>query len=116
MRRRCKAIQETDGIVEQVEEHEMAAAAAMADATGMYTCPHTGTALAALFKLLQRKVIGSNERVIVISTAHALKFTPFKVGYHEGTLPEVESDLANPPVYLPADAEIVRDTIQRRFS
>ncbi len=111
-----QAIQETDGIVEQVDEHEMAAAAAMADATGMYTCPHTGTALAALFKLLQRKVIGSNERVIVISTAHGLKFTPFKVGYHEGTLTEVESDFANPPVYLPADADIVRDAIQRKLS
>ena len=111
-----QAIQETDGIVEQVSEHEMAAAAAMADKTGMYTCPHTGTALAALFKLLERKVIRSHERVIVISTAHGLKFTPFKVGYHEGTLAEVESDLANPPVYLPADAEIVRETIQRRLA
>ncbi len=111
-----QAIQETDGIVEQVNEHEMASAAAMADATGMYTCPHTGTALAALFKLLQRKVIASDQRVIVISTAHGLKFTPFKVGYHEGTLAEVESDLANPPVYLPADAAIVRDAIQRKLA
>ena len=111
-----QAIQETDGIVEQASEHEMAGAAAMADKTGMYTCPHTGAALAALFKLLERKVIRSHERVIVISTAHGLKFTPFKVGYHEGTLAEVESDLANPPVYLPADAEIVRETIQRRLA
>ena len=111
-----QAIQETDGIVEQVSEHEMAAAAAMADTTGMYTCPHTGTALAALFKLLVRKVVRSSERVVVISTAHGLKFTPFKVGYHEGTLTEVESDLANPPVYLPADAAIVRETIQRRLA
>ena len=116
MRRRCRRFQETDGIVEQVDEHRDGSGAAMADATGMYTCPHTGTALAALFKLLQRKVIGSNERVIVISTAHGLKFTPFKVGYHEGTLTEVESDLANPPVYLPADADIVRDAIQRKLS
>ena len=111
-----QAIQETDGIVEQVNEHEMAAASAMADATGMYTCPHTGTALAALFKLLQRKVVQSHQRVIVVSTAHGLKFTPFKVGYHEGTLAEVESDLANPPVYLPPDADIVRDTIQRKLA
>ena len=111
-----QAIQETDGIVEQVSEHEMAAAAAMADATGMYTCPHTGAALAALFKLLEREVVKSSERVVVISTAHGLKFTPFKVGYHEGTLEEVESDFANPPVYLPADAAIVRETIQRRFT
>ncbi len=111
-----QAIQETDGIVEQVSEHEMAAAAAMADTTGMYTCPHTGAALAALFKLLERKVVKTSERVVVISTAHGLKFTPFKVGYHEGTLVEVESDLANPPVYLPADAEIVRETIRRRLT
>ena len=111
-----QAIQETDGIVEQVSEHEMAAAAAMADSTGMYTCPHTGAALAALFKLLERKVVKTSERVVVISTAHGLKFTPFKVGYHEGTLAEVESDFANPPVYLPADAEIVRETIRRRLT
>ncbi|MXZ19417.1 MAG: threonine synthase [Caldilineaceae bacterium SB0665_bin_25] len=111
-----QAIQKTDGIVEQVEEHEMAAAAAMADATGMYTCPHTGTALAALFKLQQREVVQSHQRVVVVSTAHGLKFTPFKVGYHEGTLAEVESDLANPPVYLPADADIVRETIQRKLA
>jgi len=111
-----QAIRETDGIVEQVSEHEMAAAAAMADATGMYTCPHTGAALAALFKLLEQSVVKSSDRVVVISTAHGLKFTPFKVGYHEGTLDEVESDFANPPVYLPADAEIVRETIQRRLT
>jgi threonine synthase len=111
-----QAIQETDGIVEQASEHEMAGAAAMADKTGMYTCPHTGTALAALFKLLERKVVRSSERVVVISTAHGLKFTPFKVGYHEGTLTEVESDLANPPVYLPADLEIVKETIQRKLA
>ena len=111
-----QAIQETDGIVEQISEHEMAAAAARADATGMYTCPHTGAALAALFKLMERKVIRSHERAIVLSTAHGLKFTPFKVGYHEGTLTEVESDLANPPVYLPADLEIVKETIQRKLA
>ena len=110
-----QAIQETDGIVEQVSEHEMAAAAARADMTGMYTCPHTGTALAALFKLLNRGVVQSHERVIVINTAHGLKFTPFKVGYHEGTLAEVESDLANPPVYLPADPGVVKETVQRKL-
>ena len=111
-----QAIQETDGIVEQISEHEIAAAAARADATGMYTCPHTGAALAALFKLMERQVIRSHERAIVLSTAHGLKFTPFKVGYHEGTLTEVESDLANPPVYLPADLEIVKETIQRKLA
>lgn len=110
-----QAIQMTDGIVEQATEHELAEAAARADLTGMYTCPHTGVALAALFKLVNRGVIQSHERVIVISTAHGLKFTGFKVGYHDGTLAEVDSTLANPPVYLPADADQVKAAIQQRL-
>ena len=110
-----QAIQATNGIVEQATEHELANAAARADLTGMYTCPHTGVALAVLFKLVGRGEIRSDERVVVISTAHGLKFTPFKVGYHEGTLAEVESELANPPTYLPADAQVVKETIRRRL-
>jgi len=110
-----QAIQMTDGIVEEVSEDELANAAALADNTGMYTCPHTGTALAALFNLRRRGTIQRHERVVVVSTAHGLKFTPFKVGYHEGTLDEVESRFANPPVYLPADAGVVKDTIARKL-
>lgn len=110
-----QAVQMTNGIVEQVSEDELANAAAMADLTGMYTCPHTGVALAALFKLVERGEIKSSDRVIVISTAHGLKFTSFKVGYHEDNLAEVESRFANPPVYLPADAKVVQETIARKL-
>ena len=59
--------------------------------------------------------IQRDERVVVISTAHGLTFTPFKVGYHEGTLEEVEGRFANPPVYLPADAGVVKETIKRKL-
>jgi threonine synthase len=110
-----QAIQASNGIVEQATEHELANAAALADLTGMYTCPHTGVALAVLFKLIARGAISSRDRVIVISTAHGLKFTSFKVGYHEGSLAEVESEHANPPVYLPADAKVVQETIRRKL-
>jgi threonine synthase len=110
-----QAVVESNGIVEAVSEHELANAAARADLTGMYTCPHTGVALAALFKLVERGEIRSSDRVVVISTAHGLKFTGFKVGYHEGKLDEVESELANPPVYLPADAGIVKEAIARKL-
>ena len=37
-----------------------------------------GVALAALTKLRERQVIGSDDRVVVISTAHGLKFTHSK--------------------------------------
>lgn len=109
------AVRESNGIVEEATEHELANAAALADRTGMYTCPHTGVALAVLFKLLQRGEIKSSERVVVVSTAHGLKFTGFKVGYHEGRLDEVESEHANPPVYLQADARVVKETIARKL-
>jgi threonine synthase len=46
---------------------------------GMFNCPHTGVALAALIKLRQRNVIGANDRTVVVSTAHGLKFTQSKV-------------------------------------
>jgi threonine synthase len=109
------AIQASNGLVEQATEHELANAAALADLTGMYACPHTGVALAVLFKLVERGVIQGSDRVVVVSTAHGLKFTGFKVGYHEGNLPEVESQYANPPVYLPADARVVKETLDRKL-
>ena len=110
-----QALRETNGIVEQASEHELANAAALADRTGMYTCPHTAVALAVLFKLKDRGVISANDRTVVISTAHGLKFTNFKLHYHEGDLPEVESQLANPPVNLPADVDLVRKTLLERL-
>ncbi len=102
--------------MEQASEDELANAAALADLTGMYTCPHTGVALAATMKLIERGEIKKDERVVVVSTAHGLKFTGFKTGYHEGTLDEVESRFANPPVYLPADAKMVKETIARKLN
>ncbi len=111
-----KAIEATDGIVEQATENELAAAAAHADLTGMFTCPHTGVALAVLTKLIKRGVIKSEDKTVVISTAHGLKFTDFKVGYHESTLEEVTSQYANPAVHLPAKVDAVKAEIEKRLS
>jgi len=102
------------GIVEQASEDELANAAALADRCGMFNCPHTGVALAALLKLKERGVVAPDERVIVISTANGLKFAEFKVGYHRGTLEGVTSRHANLPVELPADFDAVRRAIDER--
>lgn len=109
--RAVKALQACDGVVEQVTEDELANAAARADRTGSYACPHTGVALAALFKLVDRGVIEKDQRVIVISTAHGLKFSRFKVDYHQQELQAVLEQYPNPPIELPADYETVRNTI-----
>ena len=100
--RAVKVLSKMDGIVEQATEDELANAAVLADRTGMYCCPHTGVALAVLFKLIKRGDIQKDDRVVVISTAHGLKFTDFKVGYHDSALQDVISRHANPPVELPA--------------
>lgn len=110
------AIRESDGIVEQATENELAAATAEADLTGMFTCPHTGVALAVLKKLINRGLIKASDRTVVISTAHGLKFTDFKVKYHESRLEDVMSQYANPAVHLPADADVVQAEIQKRLS
>jgi len=113
--RAVKMLQAFNGMVEQVSEDELANAAARADKTGMYCCPHTGVALAVLFKLVERGDIGPSDRVIVISTAHGLKFTDFKVGYHDRVLKEVVARYNNPPLELPADYRTVKEAIAREL-
>jgi threonine synthase len=109
--RAVKVLRAFDGVVEQASEDELANAAARADRAGLYCCPQTGTALAVLFKLIERGEVLPEHRVVVISTAHGLKFTGFKVGYHERTLAEVVSRHANPPLELPADPAVVTKAI-----
>jgi threonine synthase len=108
-----RTLQRFDGIVEQATERELADAAARADLTGMFNCPHTGVALAALEKLVARGQIRKSDRVIVVSTASGLKFAEFKVAYHTGTLEGVAPRYANPPLELPNDFDAVRRAIDR---
>ncbi len=111
-----RSLREFDGVVEQASEDELADAAALSDRTGLFSCPHTGVALAALIKLVDKGIISKTDRTIVISTAHGLKFSEFKVGYHEGTLGEVKSSHANRPVPLAPDAGLVREVLDRELA
>lgn len=115
--RALRALEAMNGVVEEATEDELCDAAARADATGMYTCPHTAVALAALEKLVARGEVKKGERVVVVSTASGLKFTEFKVRYHERSLggegqARVEPRHANPPLELPADYARVRKAIE----
>jgi threonine synthase len=113
--RAVRALEAMNGVVEQASEHELADASARADRTGMYTCPHTAVALAVIEKLVNRGVIDRDERVVCVSTAHGLKFTEFKVRYHEGQLSDVNARLANPPQYLAPEYGKVVDAIAAHF-
>lgn len=113
IRRAIRVLQRFNGVVEEATEQELADEAARADRTGMFNCPHTGVALAALRKLVERKVIRSHERVVVISTAHGLKFADQKTAYHLGQLPGIRPAHRNVPLELPPDPPRVADAIAR---
>jgi threonine synthase len=105
-----RTLRQFNGIVEQATEEELADAAALGDRTGMFNCPHTGVALAALLKLLKAGKIDKAERVVVISTAHGLKFVEMKVKYHRRDL-EFACRHANQPVELPARLDAVKEAL-----
>lgn len=111
--RAIRTLRVFDGVVEQATEDELANAAASADRGGMFNCPHTGVALAALLKLVARGLVKKSDRVVVVSTAHGLKFSEFKVGYHEAKLPGVAATHANRPIDVAAKYADVRDAVLR---
>jgi Threonine synthase len=106
-----KTLKMFDGIVEQASEEELSNAAALVDRTGTFNCPHTGVAIAAFLKLLEKKFFNPKDRVVIISTAHGLKFVEFKVGYHQGTIEGVSPKHANTPVELPPDPDEIEKAI-----
>jgi len=113
-RKAVRVLRQFEGIVEQASEGELAEAAAEADRAGLYCCPQTGVALAALKKLVGRGEIRPEGRVVVISTAHGLKFSAFKAGYHRSPVAGGgERRYANAPIEVEASYEKVHDAVFR---
>jgi threonine synthase len=105
-----RTLKQFDGLVMDATEQELSDAAALGDRTGMFNDPHTGVALAAMIKLIKSGKIDRSEHVVVISTAHGLKFTDFKVNYHEGKL-GFPSMYANKPIEVAANVSAVKEAL-----
>jgi len=110
-----RALRATNGIVEQATEAELVQAAAEVDRFGFFNDPQTGVALAATNKLVKALSIPASSRVVVISTAHGLKFAEFKSRFHQGQIPVSDTSLQNPPTSVPADVNAVRAAINGRI-
>jgi threonine synthase len=113
VKKAIRVLKQFNGAVEQATEEELADAAAEADLTGLYNCPHTGVALAVLKKMVHRREVQPDQRVVVISTAHGLKFTGFKTRYHDSDYENIGCRFANPPIEVPANYNSVRDALLR---
>ena len=105
----------TDGIVAQVSESELADAAAFGDRYGFFIDPQTGVALGVARKLIASGTIEAGARVVVISTAHGLKFTDFKLETHRGRVPGTDKALRNLPIEVPADLDKVRKVLDGKL-
>jgi len=106
-----RALKVTNGLVSSVSEAALLAAMNAADRAGLFVCPHTATALAGVKALVDEKRLTASDDIVVVSTAHGLKFTEQKVAFHEGRLAVSDGALAsarNPPRTLPASLDEVR--------
>jgi len=110
-----RILKEFEGIVEQASEKELSDAAALVDRTGTFNCPHTGVALAVFLKLQKKNLFNPKDKIVIISTAHGLKFVEFKIGYHKKELDDVISEYSNQPVELPNDYNAVIDAINKNL-
>ncbi len=114
--RAVKVLKDFNGEVYQVSEEQLANAAHLADRTGLYCDPHTGVALGALLQMVDSKRVSQKERIIVVSTAHGLKFSEFKMKYHQHQIDGVQAKYSNPISECPPDIEKVQAVLAQRLS
>jgi threonine synthase len=115
VKKAIRVLKKFNGVVEIASEQELSDAAHRADRYGLYNCPHTGVALAATFKCIEKGIIAKKEKVVVISTAHGLKFTEFKVQYHKSEIPGTDPRFINKIVEAPADLSKVMEILEKRI-
>lgn len=87
-----REIQFFDGVVARVTEEELLDAGALANRHGLAICPNSAVALAGAMQLRREGVIRKDDLVVVVATAHALKFSGSAIAYHDSGRP-----FANPP-------------------
>lgn len=103
------ALRISNGVVESVSEAELSEAGRQADLSGLYVCPHTAVALAAVTKQRANGTIRQGESVVVVATAHGLKFTEFKTAVAADTVPGAKLGHAMTPHAVADDYAAVRD-------
>ena len=113
--RAVKILKKYSGEVYSVSEEQLADAAHLADRTGLYCDPHTGVAMGALIQMIDAKKVSRKDRIVVVSTAHGLKFSEFKTRYHKQEMAGFDPKYANPISECPANTDKVREILEQRF-
>jgi threonine synthase len=111
-----RALQWSDGEVEQVSEQEIADAKAVIGRDGIGCEPASAVTLAGIRKMVLAGAIKRNEDIVAILTGHVLKDPDYTVNYHSGTLGyldesgkkvSIEARYANAFIRLPAERDAI---------
>lgn len=94
-RKAVRAIEWTDGVVEQVSDQEIMDAKALIDRQGIGCEPASACSLAGVRKLVANEIIRPDETVVGVLTGHVLKDPDATIEYHRGTLEHIESHYPN---------------------
>jgi threonine synthase len=106
-KRAVRALEWTNGLVEQVSDDEIMDAKAIVDRTGIGCEPASAASVAGTRKLVRQGVIQPHETVVSILTGNLLKDPDTTVAYHTGA-----NQYANTPVKVEASFEAVRAAIE----
>jgi threonine synthase len=68
-----------------------------------------------MLKSLENGVIRKGEKVVVISTANGLKFTEFKIAFHEGKIQNTDQKLQNSILPCKPNLSSVLEILDRRL-
>lgn len=99
-----RVVRDSDGLFLSAGEQEILDAKALVDASGVYICPNSATAVAVFLKARDEGIIGRDERVVIVATAHGCKFSRSTIDYHSLTLPGITPKRPNRIVEVEADA------------
>ena len=107
VKKAIRILKKFNGVVEIASEAELSDAAARGDLYGLYNDPHTGVALASAIKLIDKGVIEKGSKVVVVSTATGLKFTEFKLQFHQNEIAGQDAGMVNKIISARANVDDV---------
>ena len=108
-----RAVEWSNGVVEEVSEQEIMDAKAMVDAAGIGAEPASCCSVAGAKKLVDAGVIHPDASVVGILTGNVLKDPDAVIGYHMDTLGDkgIKGTFANRPMQIKPELEAVRKAL-----
>ena len=111
-------VRTSEGVVERVNEQEIADAKAVIGRCGIGCEPASAATLAGVRKLTAAEVIAPDSDVVAVLTGNVLKDPDYIYRYHTGALEapdgsRIRSSFQNAPVVVPNDAERIVEILGR---